>query len=283
MKRLITVIGLIAVIFVGYIFISKGFENDKFQIASYNTIETKSEALTKKLAAYDKRNKEDYQAQEGMLNVAKTSYQTEKEKYETILEELQDVLNQDPDSEDSEAIEQVIYSNQKVYDIGFVEGTLGLYADKEGVDLILGLVSTNANLSTGKFFLADLQFTITGEYMSVSNFISDIESDSELGWEINDFSMTSGSNNGYSGVSAKINVKGVPIEVESYLERASQNNNQGTGDNANQTGDPNSNTTNTTNTTTDGNSVSNGVVNNNTNSTNTTNTTNTTVSNNTVN
>ena len=60
MKRLITFICLIVIIIVGCLMIKKGFENNFFNIASYNTIETKSEALTKKLAAYDKKNKDEY-------------------------------------------------------------------------------------------------------------------------------------------------------------------------------------------------------------------------------
>ncbi|MBR1540925.1 MAG: hypothetical protein IJ629_07310 [Clostridia bacterium] len=60
MKRLIIFICLIVVLIGGYYLITEGIENDKLDIASYETIETKSEALTKKLAVYDKKNQEEY-------------------------------------------------------------------------------------------------------------------------------------------------------------------------------------------------------------------------------
>ena len=256
MKRLITFISLIVIIFLGYKFITKG-AGDK--IVSYNTIETKSEALTKKLAAYDKRNQDDFEAAKSTLDSSIKTYKNSKEKYETIYKELTEIMQANPNSDESEQIEQVIVSDQKVYFWDYILYALGTYGKKHGVDVNITVstsAQTNPASSLYDLFIADVNFTITGAYMNVSNFISELENDSELAWEINDFSMESGSANGFSGVSAKFNVKGIPIDSKSYINTVQNQ----TTDNTNN-GGTTEDTTNTVGNAVDGNVVSNSTTN----------------------
>lgn len=282
MKRLITFICLFVVIFLGYQMIEKGLEAGSLNISSYNVIETKSEALTKKLASYDKKNQEEYDTAVNNLNSSIRTYQASKEKYETIYEELADVLNkEDTDESTQEIIEEIIYSDKEKYKVDFLLVQLGAYGKKNGVDVIYQLTTsstTDPNSSTLKYFLADLKFTVTGAYINVATFISDIENDDKLGWEISDFAMSSGTSNGYSGVSATFTIKDVPIDSESYLTSVSsgattttpENTTDETGTTPSTDGTtPDSNTTDSntvsntvTNTTTDTATPSNTVVNN---------------------
>ena len=124
----------------------------------------------------------------------------------------------------NQTIEEIIYSDKEKYKVDFLLVTLGNYGEKEGVDVFYQLTTsatTDTNATSLNYFLADLKFTITGQYMDVTNFISDLENDDKLNWEIREFAMASGTANGYSGVSAKFTVRDVPIDSESYLASAS--------------------------------------------------------------
>ncbi|MBR1540926.1 MAG: hypothetical protein IJ629_07315 [Clostridia bacterium] len=157
------------------------------------------------------------------MNSSIKNYETSKNKYESILEELADVLNEKDGESEQEMLEEIIYSDKEKYKVDFLLVKLGTYGQKEGVDVIYQLTTSSTvdpNSTTLNYFLADLKFTVTGPYMNVANFISDLENDAELGWEINDFAMANGNNNGYSGVSAVFTIRDVPIDSESYLNSA---------------------------------------------------------------
>ena len=218
MKRLITFICLIVIIFAGYYFIVRGLEiGDSFNISNYKTIEKKSRALTKKAASYDKKNKEEYKTATDNLDSSIKSFEASKLKYEEILAEMATVLNE---SEENETVEEIIYSDKEKYKVDFLLVVLGEYGIKHNVDVFYQLTTSQTvdpNSSTMNYFLADLKFTITGEYMNVADFISELENDTRLEWEIKNFQMESGSVNGYNGVSATFTIKDVPIDSNSYI------------------------------------------------------------------
>ena len=51
----------------------------------------------------------------------------------------------------------------------------------------IGIIQNSNNKSPAKFY--DLSFTVYGEYISILDFVSDIENDSELGFKIENFKM----------------------------------------------------------------------------------------------
>ena len=83
------------------------------------------------------------------------------------------------------------------------------------------LCGGTASIDTGdfKFGKAD------GQYIDVAHFISDLEDDDRLNWEINNFAMNSGSGE----VTATFTIKDVPIDSESFISSATagQNNSNG--------------------------------------------------------
>ena len=254
MKRLITFISLIVIVFLGYTFIMKGVNTSKVKIASLNTVKSESDMLTKKLATYDKMNDEQYEAKKASLDSNINTYKNSKIKYEKIVEELAEVINNDPNSSESEAISDVIYSDQEVYPWDFILVTLGNYGLEHGVDVNIDVATSGMTSPTStlyNFFLGDITFTVTGSYKDVSDYIAELENDERLLWEINDFSMQSGSSNGYSGVSGKFTVKGIPIDSQSYLESIQTDN----------PGDTDANNTNTVTNTVEQNVVNNTVTN----------------------
>ena len=79
-----------------------------------------------------------------------------------------------------------VYETEK-YDIGYLWTTLGHYATKNKINL-----SIDVKQSTGTD-LYDLYFTVQGEYVNISSFITKIENDSDLKFRIYNFKLVPGS------------------------------------------------------------------------------------------
>lgn len=140
------------------------------------------------------------------------------------------------------------------YTLDFLWTTIGTHATSEGVNIDISITS-----GTGGENVYNLNFTAVGSYVGISEFIRDIEDDSDLGFKIENFSMKAGSST--SQLQATFVCKNIPIEGISSLTTNSSTNNG------------NSNTTNSTNTSNTTNSTNSTNTTNDTNTTNTTNTT----------
>ena len=79
-------------------------------------------------------------------------------------------------------------SQYQKYEIEYLWTVIGNHATSEGVvikmDLVAGSLQNNYNLN----------FTVTGEYIGITDFISDIENDAALGFKIENFNLVPGSN-----------------------------------------------------------------------------------------
>lgn len=76
-------------------------------------------------------------------------------------------------------------STTEKYEIEYLWTRIGNYAKDENVDIKIDV--TNSTI-TGKF---DLNFTVAGSYVGITDFIYDIENDSKLGFKIENFIMQS--------------------------------------------------------------------------------------------
>ena len=139
------------------------------------------------------------------------------------------------------------------------------YATSEGVNIDISLTT-----GTGGDNVYDLHFTVVGSYIGISEFIRDIEDDSNLAFKIEEFSITAGEST--SILRATFICKNIPIEGISSLDTKMD---ESTNENAANENATNENATNTTNTkdTNSTNNINN--INNTTNTVNNTNTTNT--------
>ena len=155
--------------------------------------------------------------------------------------------------------EQVQSANQyQKYEIEYLWTIIGNHATSEGVvlkmDLLSGIGENHYNLN----------FTVTGSYIGIIDFVSDIENDTVLGFKIENFALNPGSST--SDLKATFTCKDVVITDISKGNAVPQTNTTNSNTtNANTTNTTNSNATNTSTTNT---------ANNNTANTNTTNTTN---------
>ena len=247
MKRLLITISLIVLTCFGYVIIANGFSNEQFglDISSYSDIENDSAEMTKLLAAYNKKNDEEYETTLTSLNGAITKYKKSKQEYEDVLKLLEEQMGTNEDG---------IHSSKVSYEIEFLLAELGLYGDKEGLDIEMTLSKSNAfdeNATSLGYTLCDMNFKVSGEYMDIAEFLYDIEGNDELGFEIRDFNMIP--------TETTFTVYSVPIKSSSLIESVTNSalndpNNKGsmTGIVDNDGSPTNTTTNNTTNTTSGG-------------------------------
>lgn len=108
--------------------------------------------------------------------------------------------------------EDQIYETEK-YDIGYLWTVLGKYATKNNVSLVMDIKK-----ATGTD-LYDLYFTIQGEYVDISQFITLIENDSELSFRIYNFKLVPGASD--INLKATFTVKDINIDDSSLIQSTS--------------------------------------------------------------
>ncbi len=131
MKRILIILLLILFGWFAYTVVTTGYENEKLslKIAGYTEIQDNSEQMTKELAAYNKRNKNDYESALSKLDIAIKGYKDTKAEYERILEEMN--ISQEPGDS--------VVPQKEIYNIDYLFTKIGTYAKKQGVDLNLKL------------------------------------------------------------------------------------------------------------------------------------------------
>lgn len=72
-------------------------------------------------------------------------------------------------------------------------------------------------LETDSYTMCDLKFTVSGDYIPITNFIFRLEDDNRLGFEISDFTLVKGGEN----LQATFTVKNVPINNENLIDISS--------------------------------------------------------------
>ena len=101
--------------------------------------------------------------------------------------------------------------------------------------------------------MCDLKFTVSGDYIPITEFIYHLEDDNKLGFEISNFEMAKGGNN----LQAAFTVKGVPINNANLTELQTSVEPTTTTDANGNTVDTNTTTTTTTDTTSTSNTMGN--------------------------
>lgn len=275
MKRVIIILLLVIAIVLGYNIVVNGVETSTGEIlvSGYSQVEEDSADLASDIASYNTLNNTQYNTMLTSLSTSITRYREAKEEYDTLVAELETMVDNSAEGED----EIVYVSPMSGYEIDFLWATIGNYAKAEGLTITMDVNKSTVSISdiTGYEYY-NLSFSVTGQYIDIAEFLYDIEDDDRLAFTINDFSMTSGA--------ATFTVYNVPIDSETLTTSSSSSTTttpddgtdgttDGTTDNTVGNETVSSNTTNSTNDTNTANSTNN--TSNTTNSTNTTNTTNT--------
>lgn len=111
-------------------------------------------------------------------------------------------------------------SKLETYDIDYLWTKLGNYARDEEVVIKIDLVASGTSTN-----LYNLNFTTTGGYINITNFIYDIENDSKLGFKIDEFKMGGAGDN---NLTATFSCKEIPVKVGSIDQSSSSNQEQTT-------------------------------------------------------
>lgn len=177
-KLLLSVITVLLIILIVVTMIN-GLKIGNINILGIAQMKTKNNELDNTINEATKLASTGYQRKIDDLNNAIKEFETKKQSYE-------DMVDVSTDSE-------VTAANQ-TYDnlIEFLLVRIENHANAEGVTM--DMVVTRS--SSGAEDVYNLNFTATGTYVGISEFITDIEDDSRLGYKIEEFKMSSSSENG---------------------------------------------------------------------------------------
>lgn len=248
MKKLLILI-LIALLLALTMFIAiNGVQIGNLEILGVTGIQDRNSELEEKIAQATKLASTDYKKAVSAVQENSKKLEEEKKNYE-------DMTAISTESEIQEA------AQLQTYEIEYLWAKIGNHATSEGA--IIKMDVTKGTNTTSNTY--NLKFTVTGSYISITDFISDIENDSSLGFKIEEFKMLPG--NG-SDLEATFVCKDITIKDLSQAV-ITQNNDENNTNNTN-----NANNTNNTNSTNATNTANNTNTSNTTNNTNTINTTN---------
>lgn len=231
MKKLLIGIVIILVLILTGVTIVKGLQIGNIKILGILEIKNENEKLDETVKKATKLASTDYQKKIDDLNSATKKLETEKSSYE-------DMVSVSTDS-------QVETANQSSnYMSDFLWIRVENHAKSVGVIMKMDITRS----STGAENVYNLNFTATGSYVGIEEFITGIEDDSKLGFKIENFAMTSSSENG-GEVQATFVCKDIKIQGLSNssvtTDSTSTTNQTNTNNSTNTT-----NTNSTTNTTT---------------------------------
>lgn len=230
-KLLISVIIALILILTG-VTIVNGIEIGPIIILGISDIKKENNKLDDKVKQATKLTSTDYQKAIDDLNDAIKQLENQKNSYE-------DMINVSTDSQ-VEAANQT-YNNT----IDFLFVRIENHAKSEGVTMKMEVTRS----STGVNNVYNLNFTATGSYTGIEEFITGIEDDSKLGFKIEDFSMVASSQSGdqleATFVCKDITIQGIDSTITSSTTTQIDSTDTNTTE---QTNSVNTNTTTQTNT-----------------------------------
>ena len=242
MKKLLILILIALLLALTGIIVINGVEFGSLEILGIRGIQEESEKLDDKIQEAGKLAQKDFQ--QAVKDVEDNSKKLKETKAEY------DEMTAISSASDVESAAQL-----EKYEIETLCVKLGNHATNEGATMKMD-VTQGSNTTQNTY---NLNFTVNGSYIAITDFISDIENDDELVFKIEEFKMTPSG----SDLQATFTCKDILIKKVEQTTTTAQD------------------TTNTTNNTNSTNSTNNTA--NNTNSTNNTNTANTTNTTNTAN
>ena len=187
---LITVISILLTVVI-IICMAKGLTVGSFRILSISNIKQESLNLDNEVDELNNLKNVTYKKKIDDLQTATKDLTTAKQKYLDLASVSTDKEIQDANLEQTYAME-------------FLWNKIGSYATREGVTLKWDVSSTGVN---NKY---TLNFTTTGSYIGVINYIYALENDSDLAFRIENFKMTASGEN----VTATFTVNNVAIKAE---------------------------------------------------------------------
>lgn len=172
MKRILITIANILLLVALFLTMTKGFSIKSFQVLSFRGLKEASDGLETKIKDV---NKEANEYKKSLNTIQQDTQKLTKAKKDYL-----DLVSVSSASEIQEALQT------KTYTIEYLWSRVGNYATKEGVNVTMSIASSTLNAEGYK----NLNFTVSGEYFAINQFIRNIENDSNLDFTIDSFGMT---------------------------------------------------------------------------------------------
>ena len=224
MKKLLILILIALLVLLGYFIIIQGVGTEgSLQILGIKGIQAKNAELEQKIQEATSLAEKDYQSVLSEIKQNAQSFEDAKKRYEDNV-----IINEGGEVE----------TLSKPYDIETLWVRLGNHATSQGANIQEMKVN---NSTTGAEGTYDLDFTVTGSYICITDFISAIENDSTLGFKIEEFNMRPSG----SELQATFTCKDISINKNELNENVVITT---TTDNTTNTSGNTANSTNTTNT-----------------------------------
>lgn len=170
MKKLLMLILIGLLIALSAFIVLTGFEVSDIEVLSYTGIQEKNRELDATIQESSKLAEKDYKQAVSTVNESSKKLEQTKKEYEDMT-----VISTEGDIQNAAQIER--------YEVETLWVKLGNYATSEGcvvkIDIVQGNTADTYNL----------KFTVNGSYIGITDFISDIENDSTLGFKIEEFKM----------------------------------------------------------------------------------------------
>lgn len=198
MRKIILVVLCIIVFISCLTIVSFGFHIGNHRILGYKALKTANDEKNQMISNLNEKNDNEFEQKFEELNAVVNDYTSIKADYDKLVE-------------NGSITDRTIYSSVDLYNMNYLWTTIGNYATECNVTLQLDVSrsSTSAAISS-EYVMCDLNFTVSGEYIAITDFIDKIEKDDNLGFEITKFSMEKGGEN----LQATFVVKNVPINSQ---------------------------------------------------------------------
>ena len=203
MRKVLIIVIILLLVALGYTMSFNGLKIGKFQIWSVKELSESSKSIDTKIEEINSLIDVQYPKKISDLKSASNNMKTAKEEY----------LNYTNLSSD----EQILRAMQEEsYSIEFLWTKIGNHATSEGVNLKFEIVSS----STGGNNVNDINFTVQGTYIGITNFIYAIENDQDLNFRIQNFKLVPDQGNILKGTFV---VKNIAIQGNTSGQQSTTN------------------------------------------------------------
>lgn len=233
MKKILIAVLIVLLSLLAYQTVARGILIGSMQIFSINSIKDANSNLDNKISEASKLTSVTYPERISNLNSSAKDLLKKKSNYDELVE-----LSYQSDL--------AITQTREVYEIELLWLKIGTYATKQGVKVKLDVVQSVNQVANTK----DLKFTVTGNYIPITDFIYNIENDSKLNFKIESFSMVMAEDN--KNLQATFTVKEVSLNQNTTNASSQVNTNttttkSNTAENTSATNTTTSNSSNTKN------------------------------------
>ncbi len=235
MKKILLTILIILLGVLAYFAIANGIKIGDFQIFSVSQIQEKNENLDKNIETLNSLITKSFPQKMQEIKQATNDLQTAKKTY--------------LDKTTSYTDEQILAATQEEqYDIEFLWTTVGGHATDKGVNIRMEIVNGD---TAG---ISDLNFTVQGSYIAITDFIYAVEEDEDLNFRVKNFKMVPNAGEILQATFKVKNVKIVGNTSTATVNQTTTTNNTNNA-NTNTTTDTQQSTTNTQQGSTNSNTV----------------------------